>query len=951
MKSILIVAATLAGLVASAFGQATHGVTESGGRVDVRRNGFSESSWGEYQVGGDAAYIASAGWVGPGLLLDLGAYTDGVTANLGGSQIAGSTFQTFCIERNESVAPVPLDIYVSMQDDSLAASGSHAWAGGLGDNDAEPGDDLDQRTAYLYSQFVKGVLTGYDWGAGGYNGLLRAQTAAALQMTIWYIENEIDLPFAKSFLDDDQGALVDVWLAESAANANGIGAVRVLQSAHLDGSNAQDLLYMSTPPVCSLTVTAEADENEVPTTGADVTFTYTITNGATLPMSNVTVVDAFGPVPGAPTSLAAGEAVVLTRTQFVIPPISNTVTAIGDLALDVRCTEMATVDITEQAPECELSVQAHSCPTRLYECGGWVFFTYVITNNGTTALTDLTVTDAWGQIPWAPTTIGPGETIQVYRAKWITPPINNVVTVTGNASSDQQCTATTEIPIDVIAVCDLKLCVTANPDEVPAAGGDVTFTYKITNDAALPMTEVEITDSFGPVAGAPSTIAAGETVVLTVTQFVNPPFTNTLNVAGNLSPTTTCSKSRSVTVQPKCALDLTVSACPQEVPACGGNVTFKYVLKNNGGTKLYNLKIIDKWGTVSTLSSLSPGSTVTKYRTVWVKPPVTNAVNVTTCGSDCSATGSITVTPRPECDLHVAVDADPQQVPDAGGNVTFTYTITNDAALPMTDVVIADSFGAVPGAPTTIDAGQTIVLTATEFIIPPYVNTLDVEGDLSPTVTCSKSKSVTIEKQCSLELIVTACPEDVPACGANVTFKYVVKNNGSTKLYNVKIVDKWGTVVSGATIWPGSTLTKTRCKWVKPPVTNDVTVVAGACTAEGSITLEAPPEGCSASYWKCHTCNWQGYSKYQDFDQVFGVNAFNPNISLVTALGQTSSSGKNALAREAVAALLNAAHGSVEYPMTPNEVIDLVQDALAPGGDINGAKSLLADANSAYCPI
>lgn len=64
----------------------------------------------------------------------------------------------------------------------------------------------------------------------------------------------------------------------------------------------------------------------------------------------------------------------------------------------------------------------------------------------------------------------------------------------------------------------------------------------------------------------------------------------------------------------------------------------------------------------------------------------------------------------------------------------------------------------------------------------------------------------------------------------------------------------------------------------------------------------------------------------------------------------TSRTGVRALAREAVAALLNAASSAIDYPLTVDEVIDLVQAALAPGGDIEAARAYLVELNDLDCP-
>ena len=92
-----------------------------------------------------------------------------------------------------------------------------------------------------------------------------------------------------------------------------------------------------------------------------------------------------------------------------------------------------------------------------------------------------------------------------------------------------------------------------------------------------------------------------------------------------------------------------------------------------------------------------------------------------------------------------------------------------------------------------------------------------------------------------------------------------------------------------------------------------------------------------------------GYLPGADFDATFGVNGFNPNISLLTALN-TGGGGKNALARHAVAALLNSVHSGVDYGLSSAEVISLVQSAFA-SGDFESAKNRLAGLNEADCVL
>lgn len=115
-------------------------------------------------------------------------------------------------------------------------------------------------------------------------------------------------------------------------------------------------------------------------------------------------------------------------------------------------------------------------------------------------------------------------------------------------------------------------------------------------------------------------------------------------------------------------------------------------------------------------------------------------------------------------------------------------------------------------------------------------------------------------------------------------------------------------------------------------------------------------QGCTPGYWKQsqHLDSWvgTGYAPGDDFDATFGVNFFNPNITLLQAVSLGGNSTGNALVRHAVAGLLSAGSGGVDYPYTTAQVIDILQgDGAYAGLTINQRKDLLANANELGCPL
>jgi hypothetical protein len=125
---------------------------------------------------------------------------------------------------------------------------------------------------------------------------------------------------------------------------------------------------------------------------------------------------------------------------------------------------------------------------------------------------------------------------------------------------------------------------------------------------------------------------------------------------------------------------------------------------------------------------------------------------------------------------------------------------------------------------------------------------------------------------------------------------------------------------------------------------------------------EAPPggEGCTPGFWKQeqHFDSWVGFSPDQKFSEVFGVDitlraggrATIEDPTLLQAL-EANGGGINALARHAVAALLNASNPDVSFGFTADQVIQKVQDAIDNPDTMEAVKNELAAENERGCPL
>jgi hypothetical protein len=138
--------------------------------------------------------------------------------------------------------------------------------------------------------------------------------------------------------------------------------------------------------------------------------------------------------------------------------------------------------------------------------GGSVTYTYVVTNTGNVPLTNVTVADN----KCAPVTRSGGDTNGDDKLdlteSWtfsctttITENTTNIGVATGKdgdttVTDDDDATVTVEKPVNVPAI---HLEKTVAPLSLPATGGNVTYTYVVSNTGDLPLTNVAVTDDNG----------------------------------------------------------------------------------------------------------------------------------------------------------------------------------------------------------------------------------------------------------------------------------------------------------------------------------------------------------------------------------------------------------------------------------------------------------------------
>jgi hypothetical protein len=197
---------------------------------------------GEFSSGGEFKVISySGGYLAP---------YSGVLSSVGDEN---SLFNTFCLERNDGIGSI-----------ACTTLGNVAMGGGI---NTSSGDTLGADTAQLFYSFWTNkwvgslASTGYDYS----DSAGRTADAKAMQVAIWFLENELDVQFADvtALASFNQRAADFVNYATSVSWTDlnkgswdsingGLGHVRVMVNTEADGAHRQDTLVIVPLPPAAL---------------------------------------------------------------------------------------------------------------------------------------------------------------------------------------------------------------------------------------------------------------------------------------------------------------------------------------------------------------------------------------------------------------------------------------------------------------------------------------------------------------------------------------------------------------------------------------------------------------------------------------------------------------------------------------------------------------------------
>ncbi len=451
-----------------------------------------------------------------------------------------------------------------------------------------------------------------------------------------------------------------------------------------------------------------------------------------------------------------------------------------------------------------------------------------------------------------------------------------------------------------------RIEITKTPDRIRVldTGENVVFTVEIRSVGDIPATVTHLTDSvFGEQGhtcqpALPTTIDVGDSITCTFTGFVEGRafrlHRNIITATGEdvYAEAVAHIAIRDIYTDIPGLLLVTHTATPDTLQEPGGPVRFDIFIQNlTSSPGLYVTRVTHSWlGDITRYCDYEYND---QPLPAWVeigfyfnctitrtldRPPGTYEFSVEVFATDDlgysilprpTASTTVTITPIESPQLpriEITKTPDRDSVPETGGDVVFTVEIRSVGDAPATVTHLTDSvFGeqghsCQPALPTTINVGDSITCTFTEFVQGPansvHENTVTAGGD---GVQAEATAQVTIQDiPASLSASHTAAPNTLQEPGGMVTFNIDITNTSAVDLVWVnRVQHSWlGDVTTCNHPLPkqlgiGESLTCTISgELLRPVGSHDFSVEVFATdddgndvytTAQTTVSITAPP--------------------------------------------------------------------------------------------------------------
>ena len=368
---------------------------------------------------------------------------------------------------------------------------------------------------------------------------------------------------------------------------------------------------------------------------------------------------------------------------------------------------------------------------------------------------------------------------------------------------------------------------TANPTSLPVGGGNVVYTYVITNPGNVPLSNIVLTDdkcsSVTYVSGDDNSndiLEITEIWTYTCGMNITVDTTNIATVEGEYNSQTVQADDDATVIvetpsQDNPALAITKTANPISLPVGGGNVVYTYVVTNPGDVALTDVKLNDdKLGAITFYTGDDNSDDILDTTEIWT---YTQSANITANTTNVATVEGYHNTQKVEATANASVSVssggggvsyhpairiiktpEPRTLPVGGGEVIYTYEVMNPGHYALSNVTLVDDkcdgIEYKDGDKNTndkLDRGEIWEYTCQANLTETITNTVVVTGEsVRGNVTDTTKATVTVPTvDLAIKLEKTANPESLSEKGGLVTYSYEVFNEGIKVISDVTLVD------------------------------------------------------------------------------------------------------------------------------------------------------------------
>ncbi len=545
--------------------------------------------------------------------------------------------------------------------------------------------------------------------------------------------------------------------------------------------------------------------------------------------------------------------------------------------------------------------------------GDTVSYAFTVRNPGNVTLTGVALADpliAGGEIPlsgWAGAagTLAPGAAVTGTATYTLTQSdvdagaVANTATATGQPPRGAAVSGTGLSTVPIAAAPAIAVTKTgAITSGTGGPGSTITFTFSIRNTGTVSLGSVALSDTLAGLStptltwpGSVGTLAPGQTATGTATYTVRQAdvdagsVRNTASVSGRASNGTVVSANSTATV-PTVAADPDLTVAKTATVGGGGRVgdvvQYGIRVENTGNQTLTGVAIADDLPGLSglavtwpgTAGTLTPGQVATARGSYVITQADVNAGTIRNrATATATAPGGVPVTGAATRDT-ATIAANPQlalaksaalpagATGRAGDVVTYTFTVRNPGNVTLTGVALADALpglspitvAAWPGAPGSLEPGQSVTATATRPLTQADVDAGAVANTATATATAPGGAALQQTAAATLPVAPAAAltlakagsyTSGSGAVGSVVTYRFTAQNTGNVTLTGVTISDPRPGLSPLVLAWPADAGTLAPGQQVTGTATYTVTQ---ADVDTGSITNIAtvsgtPPSG------------------------------------------------------------------------------------------------------------